>query len=66
MKVASDVYYGKRWIRLWEDPRYSMITFPTPDVIEKSLMQAVENGEAEYALDWYLAHNRQYAEIILN
>ncbi len=54
MKVAPSIYYGKTWIRLWENPCYSQITFATPDVLEKSLMQAVKNGEAEYALDWYL------------
>ena len=54
MKVASGVYYGDRWIRLWEDARYSTMTFATPDVVEKSLIQAVEEGKAEYAMDWYL------------
>ena len=44
---------GKEY-RLWVDPRYSKITFSTPDVIERSLMKAVSNGEAEYALKWYL------------
>lgn len=54
MHIAPAFYYGKNWIHLWEDPRYSTITFSTPDILEKSLIQAVENGEAEYALDWYL------------
>jgi hypothetical protein len=53
MRVAPSIYYGKTWIRLWEDPYYSQVTFSTPDVLEKSLIKAVENGEAEYALDWY-------------
>ena len=58
MAVAPSIYYRKTWIRLWEDPCYSMITFATPDILEKSLMEAVERGEAEYALDWYLKHLR--------
>lgn len=54
--LAPYVNYGDRWIRLWEDPRYSTLTFATPDVVERSLISAVENGKAEYALDWYLSH----------
>lgn len=54
MQIAPSIFYGKTWIRLWKDPRYSTLTFSTPDMLEKSLMKAVENGEAEYALDWYL------------
>lgn len=56
MSIAPQVYYGRKWIRLWENPCYSCMTFASPDVLEKSLIQAVENGEAEYALDWYLYH----------
>jgi len=40
-------------ITLWQDPRYSEITISTPDVLEKSLIQAVQEGKAEYALAWY-------------
>ncbi len=58
MAIESTVWYGGRWIRLWEDPYYSVITFATPDVIERSLIEAVEEGKAEYALDWYLHKNR--------
>lgn len=54
MRVTPYFYYSKTKIRLWEDPRYAFLTFATPDRVEKSLLQAVERGEAEYALDWYL------------
>jgi hypothetical protein len=54
MHVSPRVYFGRTWIHLWKDCRYSTLTFSTPDRLEKSLMQAVNNGEAEYALDWYL------------
>jgi hypothetical protein len=53
MRLPSKLYFGGCWIRFWQDPRYSTITFATPDVLEKSLMQAVDEGRAEYALDWY-------------
>lgn len=58
MRIEPCLYYGKTWIRLWEDPCYSKMVFSTPDVLEKSLMMAVDNGEAEYALDWYLEKRR--------
>lgn len=62
MKVASYVFFRERWIRLWEDPRYSYMTFATPDVIEKHLIEAVNNGKAEFALNWYLKpHNRAHS-----
>lgn len=62
MAVSPMIYYRKTWIRLWEDPCYSTLVFSTPDVLEKSLIQAVESGEAEYALDWYLQHKVQSQE----
>ena len=65
MTISPAIYYRKARIRLWEDPCYSRITFSTPDVVEKSLIQAVENGEAEYALDWYLqqkVHNNSLTD----
>ena len=38
----------------WENPKYSSITFSSPDRLERSLMRAVQAGDAEYALIWYL------------
>lgn len=54
MHIYPWLYYRNTRIRLWEDPRYSIMTFATPDIVEKNLMQAVKDGQAEYALDWYL------------
>lgn len=56
MKILPRIYYGGRWVRLWENPSYATLTFATPDMIEKSLISAVESGKAEYALPWYLEH----------
>lgn len=39
---------------LWRDEIYSTLTFSTPDVLERSMMKAVQEGCAEYALAWYL------------
>lgn len=57
MKIEPKVYYGRRSIRLWSDPAFSEISIATPDVIEKSLMDKVESGQAEEALTWYLKTN---------
>jgi len=35
---------------LWSDPKYATLTLSSPDVLEKSLMQAVREGRAQYAL----------------
>lgn len=47
MQIPATVFFRRCHIRLWEDPTYSTFTFPTPDVLEKSLMEAVERGEVE-------------------
>lgn len=47
MKIPQTVFFRGCCIRLWEDPFYSTFTFPTPDVLEKSLMEAVEKGQAK-------------------
>ena len=44
---------GEMEYRLWVDPKYSKITFSTPDIIERSLIKAVSHDKAEYALGWY-------------
>lgn len=38
---------------LWQDPQYSKLTFSTPDILERSLIQLVLERRAEYALNWY-------------
>jgi len=40
-------------LRLWEDPRYKEITLSVPDRVEQSLMEAVAEGRALPALNWY-------------
>lgn len=54
MPLQKKVWYGGRWVRFWEDEDYSSLVFASPDKVEQSLMEAVEEGRAEYALDWYL------------
>jgi hypothetical protein len=47
------ICFQGKWFCLWHDPRYSELTIPSPDILERSLMDAVKWGRAEYALDWY-------------
>lgn len=42
-------FRGQR-IRLWSDPHYREFSFPSPDLLEKALIDAVANGRAENAL----------------
>ncbi len=51
--VDSCIRLGRRPFTLWTDPTYSSITLASPDILEKSLMQAVREGKAENALQWY-------------
>ncbi len=39
-------FAGRRMI-LWRDPTYSTITFPSPDILEKSLKEAVSKGQGQ-------------------
>jgi hypothetical protein len=54
VRIDPIMVYGDKEYRLWTDPQYSEITFSTPDILERSLMKAVSEGKAEYALGWYL------------
>lgn len=58
MSLSPSFFYGRTKVRLWEDPRYSSVAFSTPDLLEKSLIEAVKKGKAEYALDWYLSDQK--------
>ncbi|MDB6081264.1 MAG: hypothetical protein JWO53_536 [Chlamydiia bacterium] len=40
-------------IRLWKDPQYSTMTISTPDILERSMIRAVQRGEARPAVRWY-------------
>ncbi len=53
MQINPMVLVGGSPISLWKDPIYSEITFSSPDRLEGSLIQAVAEGKAEYAMTWY-------------
>lgn len=54
MIISPTIYFRGATIRLWQDPFYSRLLFPTPDILEQSLIHAVKQGQAEDALDWYI------------
>lgn len=37
VKIKPRLYFGGRKMTLWQDPQYSEITFPSPDVLEQNL-----------------------------
>lgn len=52
--IDSSIEIGSDRLQLWSDPSYSAITVSTPDIIEKSLLLAIQEGRAENVTSWYL------------
>lgn len=46
--INKELYLKGERIRFWEDPYYAQLTISSPDILERSLMQAVAEGKAEY------------------
>ncbi len=58
MPINSELNFLGIGYTLWRDADYSSLTFSTPDVLERSMMEAVLDGRAEYALPWYLNQSK--------
>lgn len=43
--IDSSVYFRGRHVRLWEDPQYAYLRFSSPDIIERSLINATRNTQ---------------------
>lgn len=54
IEMAQALNFGDGSIRLWTSPRYANLILSSPDILEHSLIQAVEEGQATDALEWYL------------
>lgn len=54
--IKQECEIGGRKMRLWEDSIYASITLSSPDILEKSMVLAVQEGRAQYALDWALSN----------
>lgn len=53
MKIPKRAKFWSREIILWNDPRYSTISFLSPDALEKSLLFSVKNTTSTPCLKWY-------------
>ncbi|MBA3815664.1 MAG: hypothetical protein H0X29_03925 [Parachlamydiaceae bacterium] len=51
--IDAEMKIGGQNLHFWTDPTYALLTVSSPDMIERSLMEAVREGRAEYALEWY-------------
>lgn len=47
MKIEQSICYRGAEVKFWTDSCYSSLTIASPDVLEKSLMNAVRQGKAE-------------------
>lgn len=52
MSIEPVIYFNGREICLWSDPMYQWLTISSPDILERSLMEAVREGRVENALGW--------------
>ncbi len=59
LHIEKELRMGRRRYCLWSDPAFAELTLASPDRLEKSLMQAVREKRAEYALRWYLHHHAE-------
>jgi len=48
MRLNNELWLKGERIRFWSDPCYSFLTISSPDVVERSLMRAVDEGRAEH------------------
>jgi len=46
------LFLGKE-VLLWTDPKFSVLTYGSPDVLEKSLREAIRLGIGKDATSWY-------------
>lgn len=59
MEIEPCINVGGAKLPLWRDPSYAQLTISSPDILERSLMQAVREGRAEGALAWYKKRSSQ-------
>ncbi len=53
MNIPKKAKFWNREILLWNDPRYSSISFLSPDALEKSMLLCVKSETATPCLKWY-------------
>jgi len=53
INIPKQAHFDGRLINWWTDAKYSRLTYGSPDVLEKSLKKAVENGVGRNVLEKY-------------
>jgi hypothetical protein len=53
LKLEPEMDIAGKKLRLWTDPQYSNLIFSSPDRVERSLIEAVREGKAQNAMNWY-------------
>ena len=46
-------------LRLWENPKYCVLTFDSPDELKKRLKKGVKENILVDAFDWYMYHREK-------
>lgn len=59
LPINQTITIAGKTYRLWEDPCYSVLPVFTPDILERSMIQAVYEGKAEDALKLYSKIHRK-------
>jgi hypothetical protein len=54
IKIPQEYTFSEKPVMLWTNPKYSTLIFGSPDVLEKSLEEAVKKNLGKDVLDWYL------------
>lgn len=55
LTVPEEVKFPGRTLRLWTDPKYRIVEFSTPEVLEADLRQLSRLGIGSDVTEWYLA-----------
>jgi hypothetical protein len=58
LTVPPEIKFQGRTLRIWTDPKYRLLEFGTPDVLEVDLRQLVQFGIGSDATESYLAVKR--------
>lgn len=53
--ISQNLKFGCATYQLWVDPQYAELTLFSPDVLEKSLIDLVQQNKAQDALNWYVS-----------
>jgi len=62
--VPSSLELAGHKVRLWSDPKYQTMTLETPDILEKSMIDAVLSGKAHSALAWYRKNKKTWYHLL--